>query len=238
MLNSQLRTVISFSLYGNVENYFRGLIENCKRINEIYPNFWIYLFIGNDFDHHIYDHKLDKFSNILLFQTGKSGPENRSHRFFAIDFPEVGIMFSRDLDSIVNLRDQYCINQFIKSDKKFQIIRDHPHHSTQILAGMWGIKKGLLQTNIRDLFNRFKIQGSFGIIKQIKFENESDQHFLAQIIYPIVKYDALIFDEYFNYPNEQPQKILTDTVYFPESNSYDYVGRPIPNWDEKNEIKT
>jgi hypothetical protein len=227
-----LRTVISFSLYGSVENYFRGLIENCKRINEIYPNFWIYVFIGNDFDHHILDDKLDNFTNVLVFQTGKSGLENRSHRFFAIDFPEVGIMFSRDLDSIVNLRDQYCINKFIESDKKFQIIRDHQNHSTQILAGMWGIKKGLLQTNIRDLFNRFKMQRTFGITKQIKFETESDQHFLAKFIYPIVMHDALVFDEYFNYPNEQPQKILVDTFYFPPNNRYDFVGQPIFDWNE------
>lgn len=233
-----LRTVISFSLYGNVEKYFRGLIENCKRINEVYPNFWIYIFIGNDFNHNILEGKLDKFSNVLVFQTGKSGLENRSHRFFAIDFPEVDTMFSRDLDSIVSLRDQYCINEFIKSDKKFQIIRDHREHSTQILAGMWGIKKGLLQIKIQDLFNNFKTKKLFGITKQIKFETESDQHFLARVIYPIVKHHALVFDEYFNYPNEERQKILTHSIYFPDSNSYDFVGRPVPNWDEKFEIKT
>jgi hypothetical protein len=181
--------------------------------------------------------KLNNFSNILILQTGKSGLENRSHRFFAIDFPEVGTMFSRDLDSIVNLRDQYCINEFIKSDKKFQIIRDQPVHNTYILAGMWGIKKGLLQTKIRDLFNTFKMQRVFGITKQIKFEVESDQHFLARVIYPLVKHHALVFDEYFKYPNEFPQKIFADIVYFPDSNGYDFVGRPVNNWDEKIEIR-
>ena len=226
------RTVISFSLYGNVEKYFRGLIENCKQINEVYPSFWIYLFIGNDFDHRILDGKLNNFSNIEVFQTNKSGHENRSHRFFAIDFPEVGIMFSRDLDSIVNLRDQYCINEFLKSDKKFQIIRDQPVHNTYILAGMWGIKKGLLQTKVRDLFNNFKTQRVFGITKQIQIVVESDQHFLAKVMYPLIKHDALVFDEYFKYPNEQPQKILVDTIYFPPNNSYDFVGNPIFNWDD------
>ena len=231
------RTVISFSLYGNVEKYFRGLIENCKRINEVYPSFWIYLFIGNDFDHRILDGKLNNFSNIEVFQTNKPGHENRSHRFFAIDFPEVGIMFSRDLDSIVNLRDQYCINEFLKSDKKFQIIRDQPVHNTYILAGMWGIKKGLLQTKVRDLFNNFKTQRLFGITKQIQIGVESDQHFLARFMYPLIKHDALIFDEYFNYPNEKPQKILADTVYFPDTNRFDFVGRPVPDWNEKFEIR-
>jgi hypothetical protein len=135
------------------------------------------------------------------------------------------------LDSIVNLRDQYCINEFIKSDKKFQIIRDHPVHSSHILAGMWGIKKGLLQTNIQDLFNKFKKQVVFGITKQKTFQRYSDQHFLAKFIYPIVMHDALVFDEYFNYPNEQPQKILANKIYFPESKSYDFIGR-FCYWDE------
>jgi hypothetical protein len=235
--SKDLRVVVSFSLYGDVERYIYGLYENCKIINKIYPDFWIYVFIGNDFNHDIFDGKLDTFSNVLLFKTEKSGLENRSHRFFAIDFPEVDIMFSRDLDSIVNLRDQYCINKFIESDKRFQIIRDNRNHSTEILAGMWGIKKGLVQTKIRDLFDKFKSENLLEIVGQKHFEIESDQHFLTRFIYPVVKHESLVFDEYFNYPGETPQKIIAPIIYFPESNGYDFVGRPVSNFKETFEIK-
>jgi len=225
---TNLRTVISFSLYGNVTKYFQGLIENCKTINQSYPDFWIYVYLGNDFDRSILEGKFNEFKNLLFIETGKSGHEVMSHRFFSIDRPEVGIAFSRDLDSQVNLRDQYCINTFISSPKQFQIIRDNPVHATEILGGMWGIKKGL-SSKIQDLFNDFKMHNP--VIK-----HGTDQIFLSKYIYPYVKYHAIVFDEYFHYLKESPQKIVAPVIYFPQTNGYDYVGRVVPLWGEMYEI--
>jgi hypothetical protein len=100
-----LRIVISFSLYGNVHKYVDGLLENCKNINKIYPNFWIYVYLGNDFDHSILDNVFDDIKNLVFIETGKSGHEVMFYRFFSIDREEVGISFSRDLDIVyVGLR--------------------------------------------------------------------------------------------------------------------------------------
>jgi hypothetical protein len=194
-----MRTVISFSLYGNVNKYIGGLLENCVQINKIYPDFWIYVYLGNDFDISIFKDKFNLIRNLVWIETGKSGHEIASWRFFSIDRPEVGISFSRDCDSRINARDQYCINEFIKSDKKFQIIRDHPQHKIEILAGMWGIKKGLLNFKIQDKLFEFKLKN--------KLEFGSDQLFLTRYIYPVVKNNSLIFDEHFKFPGETPIKI-------------------------------
>jgi len=227
---SNLRTVISYCLYGKVEHYYQGLLENCKQINKIYPDFWIYVYLGNDFNRNIINGKFDECNNLVFIETGKGGHEVMSHRFLAIDRSEVGIMFSRDLDSFVNLRDQYCINEFLKSDKHFQIIRDCESHRTQILGGMWGIKKGLLPKSIESYFNDFKSQDT-------KFQYGTDQTFLQQIIYPLVSRNAIVFDEYFHYPGETPQKIIAPVIYFPDTKGYDYVGR-CAMWGEKYEIKS
>lgn len=200
---SNLKTVISFSLYGNVEKYIGGLIENCRNINSIYPSFWIYIYLGNDFDKSIMNGKFDNIKNILFIETEKSGHEVACYRFFTIDNPDVGIAFSRDADSRINARDQYCINEFFKSSKKFQIIRDHPHHGTEILAGMWGIKKGL-NINFKDEFEKYKSNRPY-------FIYGSDQSFLAYYIYPKVRDHSLIFDEYFRYPNEVRNRIVNTT---------------------------
>lgn len=207
-----LRTVISFSLYGNVQKYFGGLLENCRQINEIYPTFWIYVYLGNDFDRSIMDGKFDNIKNLLFIETGKSGHEVMSYRFFSIDRPEVGIAFSRDADSRVNARDQYCINEFLKSPKKFQIIRDNPAHGVKILGGMWGIKKGL-QINIQHELNLFR--------HKVVFKHGTDQDFLAECIYPKVKYHALIFDEYFSYPGEIRHTIINN------SDDKEFIGAPV-----------
>jgi hypothetical protein len=223
-----LRKVISFSLYGNVEKYIEGLSQNSKQINKVYPDFWIYVYLGNDFDKRILDNKFNDIKNLLFIETGKSGHEVMSYRFFTIDRPEVGISFSRDLDSLINLRDQYCINEFLKSDKKFQIIRDCQSHKTEILGGMWGIKKGLLNFNIEDRFALFKKESKL-------FQYGTDQQFLTKYIYPIVVNESLVFDEYFKFPRENPQKINAPIIYFPTTKGYDYVGR-CANWGEIYEI--
>jgi hypothetical protein len=222
-----LRKVVSFSLYGNIYSYIQGLSENGKRINKIYPDFWIYVYLGNDFDKSVLDGRFDDIKNLLFIETGKSGHEVMSYRFFSIDRPEVGISFSRDLDSIINLRDQYCINEFIKSDKKFQIIRDCESHGLEIPGGMWGIKKGLLNFKIQDKLFEFKLKN--------KLEFGSDQLFLSEYIYPVVKNNSLVFDEYFKFSGETPKKIIASVVYFPNTNGYDYVGR-CATWGEIYEV--
>ena len=196
-----LRIVISYSLYGSAQRYIEGLVINCKLINLHFPDFWIYVFVGNDFDHSILE-SLNTFKNIKIIHTGVSGHRNASYRFIAIDYDEVGIAFSRDCDSYVNRRDRYCIQKFLEADKKFQIIRDHEFHVTEILGGLWGIKKGMLRFKIMDKINKF-FDSRNGFIQ---FGN--DQHFLTKEIYPHVRDYSQVFDDFFHFPGETPEKIL------------------------------
>ena len=108
-------------------------------------------------------------------------------------------MFSRDADSQINARDQYCINEFLKSDKYFQIIRDSPSHGVYIPGGMWGIKKNI----------HISIEASFQKFRSLPFvsKNGMDQDFLSECIYHKVRDHAIIFDEFFNYKGEFPLKI-------------------------------
>jgi hypothetical protein len=209
-----MRTVISFSLYGFVNKYIGGLLQNCRDINRIYPDFWIYVYMGNDFDRSILNGVFDSISNLKLIETGCQGHVNMTYRFFAIDDENVEIMFSRDADSRLNLRDQYCINEFLKSDKRFQIIRDHPQHRALILGGMWGIKKGLI-ASVKQLF----------VDSNRKFNSyDDDQQFLSGIMYPLIKNDALIFDEFFVFPGEIRR--IIDVPYTEIYDARDHVGLP------------
>jgi hypothetical protein len=195
------KIVISFSLYGNVNKYIAGLLENCRDINRIFPNFWIYVYIGNDFDHIILNEKFDSIQNLKFIYTNKSGHVNMSYRFTTIDEPDVYIAFSRDTDSRINNRDRYCINEFITSNKKFQIIRDHPEHHVRILGGAWGIKKGLLKIKIYDLLMNYA--------QHHNMEFGDDQEFLSKYLYYKIREDALIFDDLHLYKDENVVTIKT-----------------------------
>jgi hypothetical protein len=211
---SSLRIVVAYSLYDNAEKYITAFRKNCELINEAFPNFWIYLFIGNDFDHSILDN-LHDISNLKIIETGFSGHKNMAMRFTTIDYEEVGIAFSRDCDSYVNRRDKYCMTKFIESDKKFQIIRENMSHYTEILGGMWGIKQGLLGFKIKDKIDQY--------YKNIAPGYGDDQRFLTQEIYYHVRPYSQVFDEFFHFPGETPQKIDTGVPW----NSYNHVGAAV-----------
>ena len=44
---------------------------------------------------------------------------------------------SRDLDSLFSHREQAAVEEWLKSEKYFHIMRDHPAHDEVILAGLW-----------------------------------------------------------------------------------------------------
>jgi len=106
-------------------------------------------------------------------------------RFTAIDDPAVTVMIVRDADSRVHERDCWAINEFIKSDFKVHIIRDHPHHKFHMLGGLWGLKQGVLKFKIRDSFNSYEIAA-------LKPKWGRDQEYLKDIIYPLIKDVVLI----------------------------------------------
>ena len=52
----------------------------------------------------------------------------------------MNIFISRDLDSCMTVRETAAVKEWLDSDKTFHIMRDHPDHVSNIIAGMWGIK--------------------------------------------------------------------------------------------------
>jgi hypothetical protein len=95
-------------------------------------------------------------------------------------------MISRDVDSRLLQREKAAVDEWINSNYKFHIMRDHLYHNTVILGGMWGVKKGLID-NISELISVYS-KGDF---------IQVDQNFLREKIYEIVKNDAMVHDEFF-----------------------------------------
>lgn len=47
---------------------------------------------------------------------------------------------SRDLDSRFSDREYAAVQDWLKSDKVFHVMRDHPLHDFSIFGGLWGSK--------------------------------------------------------------------------------------------------
>jgi len=144
--------VFSFVIYGNEKKYTNGLLTNIELIGVKFPSWNIWIYYGSDVNESTLS-LYREYKNVKLIPTNVNGYITKFYRYFAIDNESVGICIVRDADSRVNDRDEICINEFLKSDKDFHIIRDHPNHKHLIMAGMWGIKKGALYKPIHKLFS-------------------------------------------------------------------------------------
>ncbi len=142
------KKVISFSLWGNNPLYTVGAIKNADLAPQIYPG-WICRFYkdatvpseiienlaGRDYVEIV---SMDKPSDDFL---------GSFWRFLAISDRDVEITIIRDADSRLNWREKAAVDEWLASGLPFHLMRDHPWHKSEIMAGMWGVKGNLRNKN-------------------------------------------------------------------------------------------
>lgn len=223
--------VISFSLWGGgcptqccSNDFYIGAIKNSKLALEMYPNFECWFYVHKEsVPQHIID-ELNNFSNTkIIYKTGDLNKiKPMTWRFESIDNPDVEINLSRDTDTRILLREKLAVEEWIKSDKLFHIMRDHPHHRYPILGGMFGTKKNKEIPSWTDLINNKIYQ---------KSSRDYDQTFLKNIIYPIIKNVSLIHSSFNFFLNE---KIKPFPI--PYCDNYYFVGGYVYHDDSVSEI--
>jgi len=146
-----------------------------------------------------------------------------SWRFETIDEPNVEIMLCRDVDTRILEREVIATKEWIESGKTFHIMRDHPYHKGwPIFAGLFGTRK------IKSLESWKKILGEKKFIKY----RTSDQDFLKYYIYPLIKDDCIIHDnfwrpekncQYFTTKYNEKCDFIGMYVYSDESKCEDHI---------------
>lgn len=200
-----MEKVVSFCIFGNDRKYTEGLLENLKIIKKELPEFVTWIYVGSDVGtEHIEEYK--KY-NIKLIYPEEQGMKLTVYRIFPIDNENVEIVFVRNVDSRINDRDLWCMNQFIKSDKLFHIIRDNIlHKQRRICGGLFGIKKRAINIKLEEEYNNDGIY-------------DSDGFFLEQFIYPLIKNNILIHSDIIAF-NDENYPIYIDV----KNNGYNFVG--------------
>lgn len=194
--------IISFSLWGQDPKYTVGAIRNAELASEIYPGWTCRFYTGEDVTDEIKSQLLDLKSEVV--EMGGANWDGLFWRFFAA---KENTMISRDTDSRLDLREKAAVDEWLASDKDFHIMRDHPYHRIEVLGGMWGCRNGILD-NIKEMIHDYDM-GEYSNKYQV------DQNFLRDVIYPIVKDNSMVHDEFFE---KKP---------FPTSrlNQQDFVGQ-------------
>lgn len=193
-----MKKVVSFCLWGDNPKYTIGAIKNAELCLIVYPDWISRFYCGESVPLDIIT-SLRTIKNTEVIIMKETGDWNSMFwRFYPASDSDVDVMISRDTDSRLNEREKYAVDEWIKSGKSFHIMRDHPWHSTQILGGMWGVRGDKLK-EMKNMIGEYT-KGNFWQV---------DQNFLKEKIYPIIKEDCIVHDEFFNYDenkNKFPMK--------------------------------
>ena len=215
-----LKKIISFCLWGDNPKYTIGAIKNAELTNIIYPGWISRFYCSKSVPYSIID-KLKSIDNTQIVMTLNDDWTCMFDRFLPASEDDVEVMLSRDCDSRLNMREKCAVDEWLKSDKSFHIMRDHPWHGTEILGGMWGVKYPKLK-NMKQLIDDYH-KGDFWQV---------DQNFLKEKIYPLIENDRVVHDEFF-----QKIKFPTKRV------GLQFVGESFdendnPNIQHRNMLKT
>jgi len=206
-----MKKIVSFSLWGENPKYTIGAIENAKLVNKIYDGWVGRFYCGKSVPENIINTLKNTPNTEVIIMDEDGSWTGMFWRFLACKDSDV--MISRDTDSRLSLREKLAVNEWLESDKDFHIMRDHPHHTTEILGGMWGCRNGILKDIELDIINYNK--GDFWQV---------DQNFLKEIIYPKIYENSFTHDSFFN--------ISKNSIQFPTQRiDKEFVGDV---FDEKN----
>lgn len=177
--------LISFSLWGDDPKYLVGAVRNAERAATIYPCWRCRFYCGSAVDGATLA-RLRSLPHVEVVSMQSPGDWNGTlWRFAAASDPAVSVMLSRDADSRLSQRERDAVDAWLASDKDFHVMRDHPWHDVPILAGLWGVRNGLLR-EMQELIAAYPSQGGRRV----------DQSFLAAVVLPLVRERWLEHDSY------------------------------------------
>lgn len=208
-----MKKIISFSLWGDNPKYTKGAIYNADLALEIYPSWICRFYCGKSVPEEIID-ELNKRKNTEIIEMDEIGDwTGMFWRFYACQ--DSDIFLSRDTDSRLSLREKLAVDEWLKSDKDFHIMRDHPYHNTVILGGMWGCRNGILRDIKKDIDDYMK--GDFWQV---------DQNFLRDIIYPKIINNSYVHDSFFSFESNK-------NLFPNERIEYEFVGDVFDEFNER-----
>lgn len=197
--------VIAFSLWGDDTRYTLGALQNASLAKMVYPDWRCRFYVGKSTPEYIVK-LLQEFNNVDVVLMDEQGDwTGMFWRFEAASDPDIEILIVRDCDSRLWFREETAVDEWLESKKGFHIMRDNHQHATPILGGMWGAKSGVFPDMKRLIEDYTK--GDFWQV---------DQNFLKDVVYPIVKDNALVHDPFFEnkpFPYERDEKHFVGQAY-------------------------
>ncbi|MDP2085117.1 MAG: hypothetical protein Q8K20_07985 [Gemmobacter sp.] len=185
------RNVIAFSLWGDRPEYITGAIVNAQIAPHLYVGWTARFYCDTSVPADARAALAQYGAQVVLMDRPEHQRIRPMWRFLASDDPEVNVFVCRDTDSRLNARELLAVTAWLRSGKRFHVMRDHVYHMELVLAGMWGGTAGVLP-GMAD----WLAQGA------AYFDNRwGDQAFLADLVWPLIRDDTCVHDSQYRFPD-------------------------------------
>lgn len=192
------KKIIGISVWGTETKYTNGALENIKLQKKFYPDFITRLYVANNVPapmveaYDLYDCEVVKIDR-------DGNKDGLFWRFYPAWDKDMDVFIVRDADSRIMQREVDAVNEWLASDKVFHVMRDNPSHSTVIMGGLWGAKKGFMP-NFKQELDAYvsTMQPTPQANEHTQYFN-SDQQFLNDKVWPVVKNKCMAHDEFHHF---------------------------------------
>ncbi|WP_163850023.1 UDP-N-acetylglucosamine-peptide N-acetylglucosaminyltransferase [Pseudooceanicola aestuarii] len=183
--------IIAFSLWGDNPAYVTGAIVNARIAQYIYvgwtPRFYCDTSVPADARAEL----ARLGAQVVLLDDPLLARIRPMWRFLVADDPDVDFFVCRDADSRLNVQEFLAVDEWVRSGKRFHVMRDHVYHMELVLAGMWGGTAGVLPS----------VQDWLLETQDYHDDRFGDQAFLMDMVWPLIKPDLMTHDSCYGFPD-------------------------------------
>ena len=188
------QNIIAFSLWGQDPRYLSGAQRNAIVARYLYPGWTARFYVDDSVPEGLVKALIGQRAQVLRApKQWPAGEYGLFWRFLVEDDPNVAIYMIRDADSVMNIKERTAVEDWLASGKAFHVMRDWPAHSELILAGMWGAHRGNLAGMAKRVGEHIRTE------KKRLNNRTTDQIFLREKIWPIVRQDVCMHDAWFDF---------------------------------------
>jgi len=193
-MNKYKRKLVSFCIWGDGDLYNLGLLENAIQMPKIFPGWIMHICYTPTANQKIMN-EISKFPWVEIeIYKEPNHSKNTMHRFLAGMKPNNDVVIFRDADSRLLKRDYIAVMDWLNNtDKKVHLMRDHPANKFKIMAGLWGVRDGIIAKP--EIVQKF-----YEYYKNPEFEKWTiDQVYLQKYIYPLIENTTCIHASFNNF---------------------------------------
>lgn len=190
------KDLISFSLFGDRARYCEMALLNCEAAARHLPGFVCRFHVDATVPEGVLRELRERGAEVVTVSGPAAGFPGTFWRFLPLDDADLDRVLVRDVDSLVDAREAWCVEEWTRSGKPFHVIRDDCCHTELVLAGLFAARSGV----VRDV--RARIAGFLASLGGQPPGRYADQLFLRSWVWPAVRGGIVTHDTVYGFGDD------------------------------------